>query len=96
MMSDREIKDTASADRRHKIDHDAETEAWDTHAQELSHPIDTFTDDDDDPTQDETRDLFGDEQTAHLFQRLESRCKVNDLLLVLVLLLVVVLLLVLL
>ena len=43
----------------------------------LSHPIDTFTDDDDDPTYDELKDLFGNSKTAHLFDRAESRCRVT-------------------
>ena len=43
----------------------------------LSHPIDTFTDDDDDPTFDELKDLFGDAKNAHLFERDESRCRVT-------------------
>eukprot|EP01052_Picozoa_sp_SAG31_P001712 SAG31_NODE_58_length_29669_cov_20.244978_3_plen_95_part_00 len=37
----------------------------------LSHPVDTFTDDDDDPTYDELKDLFGNSSTAHLFEQAE-------------------------
>ena len=43
----------------------------------LSHPVDTFTDDDDDPTGDETRDLIGGFRNAHLFRRIESHCQVT-------------------
>ena len=37
----------------------------------------SFTDDDDDPTYDELKDLFADRKTRHLFDRTESRCRVT-------------------